>query len=107
MNLREAIRSRSLMNLEASLRRSSIRQELMAKNAANGAGPLMLAVSMGRLPVFQRVAAAVKQWVRSARSQECSTFSGFPMGHGTGHPTGHGTGHPNGHAVGSRGTSCP
>lgn len=80
MDLREAIRSRSVANLEASLKRGSIRQELMAKNAANGAGPLMLAVTMGRVPVLQRLAAAVTQLVRSARSRECSAFSGVPMG---------------------------
>lgn len=79
MDLREAIRSGCVANLEASLKRRSIRQELMAKNAANGAGPLMLAVSMGRVPVFERLAAAVKQRVRSARRRECPALSGFPM----------------------------
>lgn len=69
MDLREAIRSKSLVNLEASFKRGSIRQELMAKNAANGAGPLMLAVKMGRVPVLQRLASAVKERVRPERSR--------------------------------------
>lgn len=69
MNLREAIRTRALVNLEASLKRGSVRQELMAKNAANGAGPLMLAVKMGKVPILQRVASAVKERVRSERSR--------------------------------------
>lgn len=65
MDLREAIRSKSLENVERALRRRSVHSELMAKNAANGAGLLMLAVSMDYVPVFMLLASAIKKRVRT------------------------------------------
>lgn len=64
MDLREAIRSKSVANVEIALQ-GSAQSELMAKNAANGAGLLMLAVSMDKVPVFEHLASAIKQRVRA------------------------------------------
>lgn len=67
-DLRQAIRSRSVEKLEAALRNNP-RSELMAKNAANGAGLLMLAVDMGEVPVLERLASAIKKRVRTQSPQ--------------------------------------
>lgn len=64
MDLREAIRSQSVTEVERSLG-SSVKSELMAKNAANGAGLLMLAVAMDAVPVFKHLASAIKTRVRT------------------------------------------
>lgn len=67
MDLRDAIRSKSVQNLEDALGNSkNIKSELMAKNAANGAGLLMLAVAMGEVPVFRRLESEIKKRVRTA-----------------------------------------
>ncbi|CAM9757421.1 unnamed protein product [Scytosiphon promiscuus] len=58
-DLRQAIRSRSVEQLDSAIRYNP-RSELMAKNAANGAGLLMLAVDMGEVSVFERLASAIK-----------------------------------------------
>lgn len=68
MDLREAIRSKSVTNVEGALRNSA-KSELMAKNAANGAGLLMLAVNMDKVPVFEYLASAIKKRVRSRGSR--------------------------------------
>ncbi len=64
MDLRAAIRSKSKTNVQDALRNSNnVKSELMAKNAANGAGLLMLAVSMGNVSVFELLASEVKKRV--------------------------------------------
>ena len=68
MDLREAIRSKSVTNVEGALRNSA-KSELMAKNAANGAGLLMLAVNMDKVLVFEYLASAIKKRVRSRGSR--------------------------------------
>jgi len=80
MDLRAAIRSKSKDNLQDALRNSTnVKSELMAKNAANGAGLLMLAVSMGNVSVFELLASEIKKRVREsdlAGSCRCEVLRG-------------------------------
>lgn len=70
MDLRAAIRSGSVENVDSALLRSNMLRELMAKNAANGAGMLMLAVQVGNVTVFEHLATVIKERVSAA-----STFA--------------------------------
>lgn len=61
MDLREAVRSGSVENVDASLDKgSNVRQELMAQNAENGMGLLMLAVSTGKVYMLKHIVSEIK-----------------------------------------------
>lgn len=61
MDLREAVQSGKMDALEMCFdKRTNIRQELMAQNAVNGAGLLMLSVTTGNVVMLKRIAAEIK-----------------------------------------------
>lgn len=64
-DLRDAVRSGLKDNVTASLDEcSNVRQELMAQNAANGAGLLMLAVTTGKINILEFLASEIQRRVR-------------------------------------------
>ena len=70
MDLREAVRSGSVENVKASLnKRSNVLQELMAQNATNGAGLLMLAVLTGKVHMLAYLATEMKARVSAVLSR--------------------------------------
>lgn len=66
MDLRDGVRAGSEEKLEAALLRSNVRQDLMAQNAENGAGLLMLAVSAGKVSMLRYLADAINKRVRAS-----------------------------------------
>lgn len=71
VDLREAIQAESIIMVEAALAGNDFRQKLMAKNAEKGAGMLMLAVSIGNVPIFLRLADIIVK-----RVSECGRCPG-------------------------------
>lgn len=66
-DLRDAVRSGLNDNVAASLKEcSNVRQELMAQNAANGAGLLMLAVTTGKINILEFLASEIQRRVRAS-----------------------------------------
>lgn len=66
-DLRDAVRSGLKDNVAASLDEcSNVRQELMAQNAANGAGLLMLAVTTGKINILEFLASEIQTRVSAS-----------------------------------------
>ena len=77
MDLWEAIRSGSLENLKTSMKRPISRQELMAQNAKNSAGLLMLAAEIGQTFMLEYLADTIKKRVsRPFVYSMCTVSSG-------------------------------
>lgn len=61
MDLREVVQSGNIEMVEACFNKhTNVRQELMAQNAVNGAGLLMLSVTTGNVSMLKRIASEIK-----------------------------------------------
>lgn len=71
MDLRRAIKSKSVEKMQEYLQKkgADVKQELMARNAANGKGMLMLAVTTGNVEMFQALAKEIETRVRDVLRQ--------------------------------------